>query len=147
MGPQDAMHLLDRLRVLTHPCDLDLLIFFARHPRCLLPSESLAAFLGYEARMIAESLDSLLAAGLLIRMQTPAHAARLYVLAADSSSDDSLRSVLTAASTRAGRLALRRTLAARASQARSSASSNQSSRSGPRRLPARGAETDQSHSA
>lgn len=146
MSPQDAMHLLDRLRVLSHPCDLDLLIFFAKHPRCLLTSESLAAYLGYEARVIADSLDSLLAAGLLVRTQTPAHAARLYVLA-EPASEDPLRGVLTAASTRVGRLALRRALIARASQPRSSAPSHQGSRSGPRRLAAREADTDQSHSA
>lgn len=147
MGPQDAIHLLDRLGVLSHPCDLDLLLFFAKHPRCLLPSESLAAFLGYEARLIAESLDSLLAAGLLARTQTTAHAARLYVLAADSATGESLSAVLNAASTRTGRLALRQALIARASQPRSSSPLAPSSRSGPRRLPVRDAEDDRSHRA
>jgi hypothetical protein len=33
----------------TRPCDLDLLIFFARHPRILLASEQLAVLLGYES--------------------------------------------------------------------------------------------------
>ena len=36
---------------------IDRFIFFARYPRTLLSSESLASFLGYDLKDIAESLD------------------------------------------------------------------------------------------
>jgi hypothetical protein len=75
----DAHLLLDRIGVLKPACDLDLLVFFARHPRALLTSEQLAAWLGYELKQIAESLEVLLEAGLLARTQNPTHAARMYV--------------------------------------------------------------------
>lgn len=42
---EHARRLLDRIGVLGHPSDLDLLIFFARHPRSLLASEHLATLL------------------------------------------------------------------------------------------------------
>ena len=116
MTPDDARRLLDRVGVLKHACDLDLLIFFARHPRSLLTSESLAGFLGYDLKEIADSLDTLLAAGLLTRAQTSAHAARLYVFAIDDPDDSSgewLASLVAVASTRQGRLALRQALGPR----------------------------------
>jgi hypothetical protein len=91
-------------------CDLDLLIFFARHPRVLLTSESLASFLGYDLKDIADSLEVLMATGFLTRAQTIAHAARLYVFAPDDTSGDWLPSLVALVSTREGRLALRRTL-------------------------------------
>jgi len=115
MTHDDARRLLDRIGVLRHACDLDLLIFFARHPRSLLASESLASFLGYDLKDIADSLDTLLAAGLLTRAQTPMHAARLYVFAIgnsnDSTNDHWLASLLAMGSTREGRLVLRKALA------------------------------------
>lgn len=114
MRDGDARRLLDRISVLRYACDLDLLLFFARHPRSLLASESLAAFLGYDLNEIADSLEVLLSAGLLTRAQTPAHAARLYVYAVDHTNSggngDSIASLLALASTRDGRLALREAL-------------------------------------
>ena len=114
MTYEDARRLLDRIGVLNNPCDLDLLIFFAGHPRSLLASESVAGFLGYELKEIADSLDTLLGAGLLTRAQSSAHAARLYVFGIDetpgSTNQESLRSLLAAGSTREGRLVLRRAL-------------------------------------
>lgn len=109
---EDARRLLARIG-LTHESDLDLLLFFVRHPRALLASESLAGFLGYELKAIADSLEVLMAAGLLTRAQTPAHAARLYVFAPDDTHDEWLPSLVTLASTRPGRLALRQALRAR----------------------------------
>lgn len=133
----DSTQLLERLGVLSHPCDLDLLIFFANHPRCLLASESLAAFLGYEPRVIADSLETLMAAGLLRRRQTPKHAARLYVLAGTADTDGWLPTLMTAASTRIGRLALRQALTGRPSQdAGASPPTPEGSRPGPRRVDA-----------
>src|SRR5436309_15970332 len=73
-------HLLDSIGVVRHPCDLDLVLFFYRHPRALLTSERLAAYVGYDLNQVARSLDLLTAAGVLERSQNPTHAARLYVL-------------------------------------------------------------------
>ena len=106
---EDAHRFFDRMG-LTRACDLDLLIFFARHPNALLASESLASFIGYDLKDIADSLEVLMVAGLLARVQTPAHAARFYVFAPDDTHGDWLPSLVALASTREGRLALRRGL-------------------------------------
>jgi len=73
-------HLLASIGVLRHPCDLDLLLFFHRHPHALLTSDRLAAYVGYDLNQITRSLDLLTDAGLLKRSQNPTHAARMYVL-------------------------------------------------------------------
>jgi len=113
-GPiiEEARALLDRASVLREAADFDLLVFFARHPRTLLPSASLAALLGYELKDIARSLEALLECGLLKRTQTSAHAARLYVFAAEAP-HEWVPPLLKMATTRAGRLALRQLLANR----------------------------------
>jgi hypothetical protein len=102
----DARSLLDRIDVLRHPSDLDLLLFFARHPRSLLASEQLAAFLGYGVKDVAASLDLLLGASLITRTPNPSHAARLYVFSVDGPGGDWLPELLKLASTREGRLAI-----------------------------------------
>ena len=109
---EEARRLLDRASILREPADFDLLVFFARHPRTLLASESLATLLGYELKDIARSLEALLEGGLLKRTQTSAHAARLNVFAADTP-HEWLPPLLKMAATRAGRLALRQLLASR----------------------------------
>jgi hypothetical protein len=73
-------HLLTSIGVLRHPCDLDLLLFFHRHPHALLTSDRLAAYVGYDLNQTARSLDLLTEAGFLKRSQNPTHAARMYVL-------------------------------------------------------------------
>lgn len=103
---EDAQRVLDQLGVLRHRSDLDLLIFFARHPRALLTSDQLAAFLGYELTQIAASLDLLLDAKFLTRTQNRAHAARLYVFAPGETPGDWVPTLLKLASTREGRLML-----------------------------------------
>jgi len=132
---EDADRLLARIG-LTRVCDVDLLVFFARHPRALLTSESLAGFLGYELKQIADSLEVLMAAGLLTRTQTPAHAARMYVFAPDATSGDWLPSLLGLASTREGRLALRSGLRMKrtATDDRQRGKSNSMMKPGPRRI-------------
>ena len=105
-----ARALLRRVPALQHPCDLDLLVFFAKHPRALMSSEQLAQLLGYPLKEIARSLDALLAAGLLTRTQHPARLARLYVFVTGGANGGSLQAVVEFASTRKGRLALRRAL-------------------------------------
>lgn len=114
MNRDDARRLLDRIGVLKHACDVDLLVFFARHPRTLLTSEQLAAWLGYELKQIAASLEMLLDAGLLTRSQNRTHAARMYVFVVGDSSDDWVPALLKLASTRAGRLAVKEELSRRA---------------------------------
>lgn len=97
--------LLDMANVLRDPCDLDLLLFFVRHPRVLLPSESLAKLLGYDMPVIARSLDNLLTAGLLTRRQSAAHAARFYVFTGGTD-NEWLAPLIEIASTRHGRRTL-----------------------------------------
>jgi hypothetical protein len=113
---EEASRLLDQIGVLRHACDLDLLVFFARHPRTLLTSEQLAAWLGYELKQIAASLEMLLQTGLLTRTQNPTHAARMYLFVVGESSDNWVPTLLKLASSRAGRLALKEELSGRASK-------------------------------
>ena len=104
----DARTLLTPLPALQCPCDLDLLVFFAKHHRTLLTSEHLARLLGYPLKEIAQSLDVLLGAGFLTRTQNPTHPSRMYVFAPDSTHVGALSALVARASTREGRLALRR---------------------------------------
>ena len=103
---QQARRLLERMEVLEQPSDLDLLIFFARHPHSLLSSEHLAALLGYDIKLIAASLDLLVAAGLVTRTQSARHAARLFVLSDGGTHRGWVPELLSIASTREGRLAM-----------------------------------------
>lgn len=76
-----------------------------------MASEQLAALMGYGLQQTAESLDRLLRAELLsTRTQSPTHAARMYVFAAGTNAEW-LPPLLELASTRHGRLAMRRVLA------------------------------------
>ncbi len=114
---EHATRLLERIGVLRHPSDLDLLIFFARHPRSLLASEHLSALLGYGIKEIAASLDLLVEGGLVTRKQSERHAARMFVFASGGPARGWFPGLVTVASTRDGRLAmlaeLRRTSAVR----------------------------------
>ena len=109
---QDASHLLQRLDV-RHPCDLDLLVFFARHPRTLIASEQLATFTGYERKQIAESLELLLKAGFLKRTPSSNTAARMYLFSLDGPDSETLSLLVRFMSTRDGRLAARLALTRR----------------------------------
>jgi hypothetical protein len=68
---------------LRDPCDLDLLLFFSRHPRVVLSSEQLAAYVGYELPHVARALDLMLGAGLVRRALNQGAPGRMYVFAAD----------------------------------------------------------------
>jgi DNA-binding MarR family transcriptional regulator len=111
--------LLDRVGCLRHPCDLDLLLFFDRHPRAFLIRERLAAYVGYDLPQVDQSLDILIAAGLLRRSPDSTDPARLYVLAEGSRLAGWLSSLLKIAATREGRLAVIHALNQRQSLARS----------------------------
>ena len=102
--------MLDRIRGIRQPCDLDLLLFFHRHPTSLLTSEHLVRFVGYEQELVAKTLEGLIKAGLLTRSPNPAHAARMYALELRGPPGDSLLSVLEIAATRPGRQELMRLL-------------------------------------
>jgi len=105
MAHEQVHRLLDRVAVLRDPCDLDLLLFFVRHPRALLSSDQIAVLLGYPVKRLADSLDVLVTADLLSCRQKPNGVARLYVFS-ERVSPDWLSSLVELASARAGRLAL-----------------------------------------
>jgi hypothetical protein len=106
----DARTLLDGIPALRRPCDLDLLLFFARHSRTLLSGEQLARLLGYPLKEIARSRDALLAAGFLMRTKDRARPEQMYQLAPNDANSGSIPAILELASRRDGRLALMRAL-------------------------------------
>ena len=110
---EGAEDVLARLPYLRHRCDLDLLVFFHRHPRVLLTSERLVAVLGYDFKQIAGSLETLIAAKVVTRTQHQTTAARMYALEAIDNDNDSLAPLLRTASARAGWLAILRALEGR----------------------------------
>jgi len=65
---------------LRDACHLDLLLFFSRHPRVVLSSEQLAAYVGYDLVEVARALDLLLGAGLLTRALNHGAPGRMYIL-------------------------------------------------------------------
>src|SRR5437879_12051482 len=77
MMRQGAADVLARLPYLRHRCDLDLLVFFHRHPRVLLTSERLVALVGYDLKQIAASLETLIAANVVTRTQHQTTGARM----------------------------------------------------------------------
>jgi AcrR family transcriptional regulator len=119
MTPKRIGHLLDRIGSLRHPCDLDLLLFFHRHPRAFLISERLAQYVGYDLPQVAQSLETLITAGLLRRLRDSADPAQLYVLTPGSMLGGWLSSLLRIAATREGRLAVIDALKQRPSRAAS----------------------------
>ena len=102
--------MLAQIRGIRHACDLDLLRFFCRHPRALLTSEQIVAYVGYQREQVAKSLEGLIESGLVARSQSPAHAARLYELEQDAVPGGVLSSFLRIAATREGRLEVIRLL-------------------------------------
>ena len=106
MMSEGGEDVLARLPYLRHRCDLDLLVFFHRHPRVLLTSDRLVALLGYDLKQIAGSLETLIAAKVVTRTQHQTTGARMYVFEALANDNDSLAPLLRTASARAGRLAI-----------------------------------------
>jgi hypothetical protein len=94
---------------LRDACDLDLLLFFTRHPRVVLSSEQLAAFVGYELAQVARALDRLLEIGLLRRMLNQGTPGRMYVLELGAA-DEWLEPLKRVCATPDGRNALKRLL-------------------------------------
>ena len=106
MPPGRIVDLLHRIGCLRQPCDLDLLLFFSRHPRAFLLSERLAEYVGYDLAQVMQSLETLITAGLLRRSPNSTHPAQLYVLTPGSPLGGWLSSLLRIAATREGRLAV-----------------------------------------
>jgi hypothetical protein len=100
---------------LREACDLDLLLFFSRHPRVVLSSEQLAAYVGYDLAAVARSLDLLLGAGLLKRTLNHGVPGRMYVLEVDHA-EQWLEPLRRVCATPNGRHALRALLSERRSQ-------------------------------
>src|SRR5579871_3410866 len=100
---EEVTGLVARTPIVRNACDLDLLVFLHRHPRTLLTSEQLAAFVGYDIKEIAKSLEAFIEADLLERTQNPMHAARMYLLVLDGPQQGGIRELLKLASTRSGR--------------------------------------------
>lgn len=115
--PKRIADLLDRIGSLRHPCDLDLLLFFYRHPRAYLMSERLAAYVGYDLPQVTQSLETLISTGLLQPSRDSPRTARLYVLKPGSDLGGWLSSLLPFAATREGRLAVIHALKQRQSSA------------------------------
>ena len=103
MKVQDLRSMLDRMPGIRHACDVDLLVFFYRHPRALLAREQLTAYLGYEREQAVKSLERLIKAGFVTRSQNPSRAARLHVLQLDALPDGLLPRFLEIAAMRQGR--------------------------------------------
>ena len=82
---------------LRDACDLDLLLFFSRHPRVVLSSEQLAAYVGYDLAQVARALDRLLETGILRRTLNQGAPGRMYVLEVDHAEEwlEPLRRVCT----------------------------------------------------
>lgn len=100
---EDVKRLLAGAPVIHNACDLDLLVFLYRHPRTLLTSENLAAMVGYDMHRVVRGLDGFVEAGILERVQSSTHAARMYLLSLHGPRGGGLRDVLELASTRDGR--------------------------------------------
>lgn len=99
---------------LRDACDLDLLLFFTRHPSVVLSSEQLAAYVGYDLPQVARSLDLLVGAGLVRRSLNQGTPGRMYVL---ESPQEWLEPLRQTCATAEGRRALRAALRQRQSQA------------------------------
>jgi hypothetical protein len=95
--------MLDSLPAVRHACDVDLLMFFYRHPCALLTGEQLVSYLGYERERLVKSLETLIEAGLVTRSQNPSRTARLYALELESVPGGLLSRFLEIATTRSGR--------------------------------------------
>ena len=115
MKPKRIADLLDCIGCLGHPCDLDLLLFFYRHPQAYLHRERLAEYVGYDLPQVERSLETLMTAGLLQKSQRSTRPARLYVLKRSSTLGGWLASLLRIAADREGRLAVIHALKQRAS--------------------------------
>ena len=109
---QEIRSLLNRVHSICDACDLDLMLFFHRHPRTLLSNDSLTAFVGYDREKIAQSLERLIAGGLLKQIRGPSNTVNLHVLERGGLALETLERLLDFAYTGNGRGCVMRLLAA-----------------------------------
>ena len=102
--------MLDEVRCIRRACDLDLLLFFVRHPCALLAADQIFARLGYDFQQAAVSLEELVDAGVLKRSRGRTGAVCLYALEAGGLEGAALRSLLRIAATPSGRQTMMRLL-------------------------------------
>lgn len=95
--------MLAHIRFIRCACDLDLLMFFYRHPCALLSIEQLAAQVGYAREQVDGSLDALIDSGLLEHSGSASHAARLYALQLTGPPGGRITPLLQFAATHEGR--------------------------------------------
>jgi hypothetical protein len=100
---KEIQGLLARTPAIAGALELDLLVFFYRHPRSLLTNEQLAVLVGYDTKQIAQAIELFIEAGLLERTHHTMHAARLYVLLLEGPQNGGLKPFLALASTHQGR--------------------------------------------
>jgi len=100
---------------LRDACDLDVLLFFSRHPRVVLTGEQLATYVGHELQQVSRALDLLLGAGLLRRTLHQGAPGRMYVLEVDHA-EEWLEPLRRVCATSDGRNALKVWLKQRQSQ-------------------------------
>lgn len=100
---KDIQELLAFVPFVSGACELDLLVFFYRHPRSVLTNEQLSALVGYDTQEIAKSIDKFIEAGFLERVQNPTHAARMYLLLLEGRQMGRLKAFLDLACTHQGR--------------------------------------------
>lgn len=103
-------HWLERSSALRTPCDLDLLLFFARHASTLLPVEQIAAFVGYPPRAVTAALENLVVEGLISRERGTGRGACLYVFTRREIDGGPLATLLGFAANRDGRIQVLRML-------------------------------------
>ena len=115
---QAIRSLLDHIRGIRDACDLDLMLFFYRHPRALLTSDRLATCVGYDREQVAKALDGLIADGLLMQSRSRSNTVNLYVLDLGGVASEALSSLLEFAVTRGGRVSVMRLLAAASDRSR-----------------------------
>jgi hypothetical protein len=96
--------LLDRIGVIRHARDLDLLLFCSRHRHVLLTAEQLAAFVGYDLQHVTATVDTMIDAGALKRTHSQTHGRVLYVFGPGPILETPLAALLQIASSRPGRL-------------------------------------------
>jgi predicted transcriptional regulator len=62
------------LKLLHSPCDLDVLLFAARHPRALLAVDDIARAVGHDPEDVRVAIETLTVAGLITRTKMRRHA-------------------------------------------------------------------------
>jgi hypothetical protein len=110
MDPGKIREILDRTDFPGRPLDLDVLLFLQRHPDCMLASDQLAAYVGYEAQDMGPALERLIRHGAVLRSQSPTQAARMYRFAPGGVPHDELRALLAFAATADGRRSVMRVI-------------------------------------